>query len=275
MSNGSNRYHGILSHLPPVTRGLLLLNLAIYFTDLLWFDHAIRSQAKFSIPTAIGGLKVWQFISFQFMHGNVGHLLMNGIGLYFFAPVVERAWGGVKFLGFYLICGIGGATAFCLLAFVGILPEGATQASLVGASGGIYGLAMAVAVLAPHARVQLLFPPITLSMRQLALAMVTVAVAVILFHWGNNAGGEAGHLGGAAVGFLLAKRGAVLGLTTRKPSKKSARYIEAKIRPRTVVDLRAESHLDAILDKISREGFQSLSEDERDLLHREANKGQD
>lgn len=258
-----------------MVRGLLLINIALYFADLLFFEHLIRYHARFSIPTAIGELKLWQFISFQFMHGSVGHLLMNSIGLYFFGPVMERVWGGLRFLSFYLICGVGGALCFYLLATMGVLPEGSEQATLVGASGGIYGLAMAVAVLAPHSIVHLLFPPITLTMRQLALALVTIAVAVIVFHWGKNVGGEAGHLGGAFVGFVLAKYGAVFGFALRKKPREPRRDIEAKIRPRTVVDLRAESEVDAILDKISREGFQSLSDEERDLLHRAANKDQD
>lgn len=270
-----NGHPGFLSQLPPMVRGLFLLNIAIYFADLLVFEHAIRSHLFFSIETSIREGRVWEFVTFQFLHGSVGHLLMNSIGLYFFGPVMERVWGRARFLCYYLACGVGAAMCFYLLATLGVLPEGSEQANLVGASGGIYGLAMAVAVLAPHAIVQLLFPPITLSMRQLALGMVTVAVVIIVFQWGKNVGGEAGHLGGALVGFVLAKRGAVFGFSVRKKPRGPRRDIEAKIRPRTVIDLRAESEVDAILDKISREGFQSLSDEERDLLHRAANKDQD
>lgn len=73
---------------------------------------------------------------------------------------------------------------------------------MVGASGSIYGIMAACAVLFPHARVQLLFPPVNLSVRQFALAVLGVAAAVIIFQW-NNAGGEAGHLGGMFAGFIL------------------------------------------------------------------------
>ncbi len=267
-----NGHPGILSQLPPVVRGLLLLNIALYLTDLLFFDHLIRYHARFSIPTAIGELKIWEFITFQFMHGSVGHLLMNSIGLYFFGPVMERVWGSVRFLCYYLACGVGAALFFTLLAQMNVLPEGNRDAALVGASGGIYGMIAAVAVLAPHSHVQLLIPPIVLTMRQFALGVIGIAVAVVVFRWGNNVGGEAGHLGGAFVGYVLAKRGAAFTFGSRKTSR--GNYVP-KIRPRTVVDLQADDEVDRILDKISREGFQSLSDEERDLLHRAAKQDQD
>lgn len=272
MSQGS--MGNVFARLTPVVKYLLIVNVVLYFADLLVFDKAIRLAGYFSIKTAIHQGRVWEFITFQFLHGSLGHLLMNSIGLYFFGPLMERVWGSVRFLCYYLACGVGAALFFTLLAKIGVLPEANRGAALVGASGGIYGMVIAVAVLAPHSYVQLLFPPIVLTMRQLALAVVGIAVAIVVFRWGNNVGGEAGHLGGALVGYVLAKFSSVsrFGSGLRK---KPRRNYEAKIRPRTVVDLQAEDEVDRILDKISREGFQSLNDEERDLLHRAANKDQD
>jgi len=160
----------------------------------------------------------------------------------------------------------------------GFLPAMSVYTPLVGASAGIYGVLIAVAVLAPSLQITLIFPPITLTMRQLALGVLTIAVGIIVFRIGTNAGGEAGHLGGAIAGFMLTRWVAgfgVFGLGKKKKAKRPRRDIEPKIRPRTVLDLRAQSEVDAILEKISREGFQSLTDEERDLLHRSAKNQQD
>jgi membrane associated rhomboid family serine protease len=266
---------GMLSQLPPVVRALLILNIGLYFADVLFFDFAIRELGEFSIKGAIFQNKLWEFITFQFIHGSVGHILANSIGLFFFGPFVERWLGSLKFLLYYLSCGVGGAAFFVLLAYIGILPVMSMQSSLVGASAGIYGIIIAVAVIAPHLEVALLFPPITLTMRKLALAVIVIAVGAIAFRIGDNEGGEAGHLGGAIVGFLLINLVPAFRAQTKKGPRRRSRYIEPKIRPRTELDLHTQSEVDLILDKISREGFQSLTDEERDLLQRAAKNEQD
>ncbi len=266
---------GMLNQLPPVVRALLIFNIGLYFADVLLFDFAIRELGEFSIKGAIFQNKLWEFITFQFIHASVGHILANSIGLFFFGPFVERWLGSVKFLVYYLACGVGGAAFFVLLAYIGILPVMSIQSSLVGASAGIYGIIIAVAVIAPHLEVALLFPPITLTMRKLALVVIVIAVGAIAFRIGDNEGGEAGHLGGAIVGFLLINLVPAFRVQTKKEPRRRSRYIEPKIRPRTELDLYTQSEVDLILDKISREGFQSLTDEERDLLQRAAKNEQD
>ncbi len=259
---------GMLDQLTPVVKALLILNIGIYFADLLFFDLAILEFGRFTISRSIYQMQIWEFITFQFMHASVGHVLANSMGLFFFGPFVERWLGSLRFLIFYLTCGVGGAAFFVLLAYMGVLPELSLLSSLVGASAGIYGVIIAVAVIAPDLQVSLLFPPITLTMRKLALAVIAIAVGVILFGIGDNEGGEAGHLGGAIVGYLLIRMAPVFGVEMKRTPRRPRKYFEPKIRPRTIVDLQAQSEVDVILDKISREGFQSLTDEERDLLHR-------
>ncbi len=278
MSSEQNRVAqggGMLDQLTPIVKGLLILNVALYFSDLLFFHSEITRFGAFSIGNAIFEKKIWEFITFQFMHGSVEHVLFNSLGLFFFGPFVERWLGSLKFLVFYLTCGVGGAAFFVLLAFMGILPAISFESSLVGASAGIYGIIIAVAVLVPHLQVSLLFPPVTLSMRQLAITVIVVAVGVIAFRIGDNAGGEAGHLGGAIVGYILIRMAPMFGVDIKHAPKHPRRYYEPKIRPRTELDLHTQSEVDLILDKISREGFQSLTDEERDFLQRAANKEQD
>ena len=104
-----------------------------------------------------------------------------------------------------------GAVFFTLLVLLGLLPGDDLWTPLVGASAGIYGILIGVAVIAPNLRVALLFPPIELSMRQLAIALMVISAGSILLKFGGNEGGEAGHLGGAILGFILMRFPRLLG----------------------------------------------------------------
>lgn len=272
---------GGFARITPVVKSLLIINIAIFFLDLFLKgdapDGPLRYHGTFAIQSAMLEGKVWEFVTFQFLHAHLAHLLMNGIGLFFFGPWMERWWGAGKFLVFYLLSGVGGALFFALLVFVGFLPMDSYQTGLIGASAGIYGILVGVAVTAPTLVVTLLFPPVSLTMRQLALAALGISVVIILFGIGGNEGGEAGHLGGAFSGFLLI-RGWMLwknsGIANARGGKHSGPRtdIEAKIRPRTRVDLSGQSEIDAILDKISKDGFQSITPEERGVLDRAADK---
>jgi membrane associated rhomboid family serine protease len=269
---------GMMAQLTPVVKGLLILNLGIYFADMLFFDFAIRNRFAFAIQSALLEFAVWEFVTFQFIHGSVGHVLFNCLGLFFFGPWMERWWGPKRFLFFYLVCGVGGAVFYSSLVLAGALPGSNLQTGLVGASAGIYGILVGVAVIAPSMRVSLLFPPVTLTMRQLAIALLAISVGAIVLKIGGNEGGEAGHLGGAIMGFVLMKTHGWMGWVrgkTGSPRGRPASDFTPKIRPRTIVDLHGQSEVDAILEKISRDGFQSLTDEERDVLHRAAKKGEE
>jgi hypothetical protein len=129
----------------------------------------------------------------------------------------------------------------------------------------------------------------------MALGFIGLAVVVILGDiltggvMFKNSGGEAGHLGGAILGFLLMKYPALLrkpqgkakGQRASKPGaagkiirprefQRKPPGTPPKLRPRSAVDIEAASEVDRVLDKIAREGLQSLSEEERKILHKAA-----
>lgn len=144
---------------------------------------------------------------------------------------------------------------------------------MIGASAGIYGILIAVALIAPNLKVFLFFI-IPMSMRVFAIGVLCFA-AYTAFTNGDNAGGEAGHLGGAILGFVLMKYPHLLSFVGKRFNAFTAnrRTVDAqvvrekKIRPRIRIDL-DDSEVDKILDKVNREGIQSLTEKEREILRR-------
>jgi membrane associated rhomboid family serine protease len=247
----------------------------------------LKTWLHFSTSTALFGdsgqdtvvPQLWRFIGFQFLHANLTHLIFNMMGLWFFGPVVERYLGGKRYAAFYLLCGICGAAMYLLLNFLGskvtlpgqsvpfLLPNAPTT-PLVGASAGVFGVIMAAAFLAPMAEV-LVFMIIPMPLRNLAYTLVAVAL-LTLFVGGENAGGEAAHLGGAIAGFWLIRRPHTLHalfdwMGSFDPTSRSRRVRSAR---RRGLDT---GEIDRILDKIQREGLHSLSEAERQAL-REASR---
>lgn len=267
-----------MASVPPVVRALLLLNVAVFVLDYLILPLVfgigkdfppVLGWGAFTIGSTFGECRLWELLTFQFLHGSLGHLIFNLLGLYFFGPWMERWWGGRRFLLFYLLCGVAGALCFTVLSLAGVVPGG-SGAALVGASAGIYGIFVGVAVVAPNLRVMLWIPPIELTMRQLAIAAMAISAGIILTKIGGNEGGEAGHLGGAMLGFFLVRHPTLLGwlpaagrvVSLGRPG------FEPKLRPRTELSLGEESEVDRILDKISRDGFQSVTPQEREVLRR-------
>jgi membrane associated rhomboid family serine protease len=187
--------HGELyRHLPSQLRQALLQN------SLQNTPKPMETWGSFSMTKAINELQVWRFITFQFLHANLTHLFSNMLSLFIFGPIVESFFGSRRYLIFYLLCGVAGAACYLLLLAVHILAG--ADVPLIGASAGIFGVLVAGAVLAPNAKILLLFPPIPIKLKYLALALVGWATYVALNN-GSNAGGQAAHLGGAALGFLL------------------------------------------------------------------------
>ena len=268
----------------PVVKWLLILNLGVFVLGLLVdLRDAFEAVGCFTVEKGIMGFQIWRFITFQFLHVDFGHLLFNSIAIYFFGAFVEQQLRSRAFLAFYLLCGGAGALGYAVLVSINSDPD----IGVVGASGGIFGILAVAALIAPDMRVQLLFPPVTLTMRLLAIIMLAWGAFVVL-SGGRNAGGEAGHLGGALAGFLMwkipmlrqflqnlarsqgrasRKRGG-FGIRITKEKKSYTRKLGPKIKDRGG-DAAA---VDRILDKINEHGLQSLTEEERRLLSDSGNK---
>jgi membrane associated rhomboid family serine protease len=247
----------------------------------------LESYLHFSTRLGFQEIQYWRFIGFQFLHAHAPHLIFNMLGLFFFGPMVEQYLGSKRYLAFYLLCGICGAIMYLILNFGGYLITtqmnkpiaipgllfNDTSTPLVGASAGIFGVLMAGAFLAPRAQV-LLFFIIPMELRVLAYALVAVAFISVLTG-GHNAGGEAGHLGGAIAGFYFIRRphhlhGFFDFLGRVDPTSHHYRKEKSPRRPGETGPPNRDE-IDRILDKINREGLHSLSDKEKRVL-REASR---
>lgn len=263
----------------PVTKWLLIINVGILVLQILLTNPGqipfLRDEGAFSIQKALYDFQIWRFLTFQFLHANFGHLFANCLGLFFFGPHIERWMTSRAYLTFYLLCGTAGALFYTLLFFLPGFLEGTYPGTrMVGASAGLFGILAAFYFVAPNARV-LLFFVIPMQMRTLAVVYFGLEMAAVLFNW-HNAGGSAGHLGGALFGLAVLKSPALKKFVIRLSQigdKKNGRRPRSS-RDATIVREKRQSpielskEIDRILDKISEHGIQSLTAKEKETLNR-------
>ncbi len=261
-----------------VVTWLMIINIVVFLLDGV-FHGSSRASALtpiqyfyFSIEKAFMELQLWRILTYQFSHADFFHILFNMIGLFFFGRMVEAHLGSLRFLVFYLLCGASGAVFMVLLQFIpGLLRVDAATA-LVGASGSIFGVLAAAACIAPRQTVMLIFPPIPMQMRTMVLVFMGIAVISVLAG-SRNAGGEAAHIGGAILGFILIKNLWMLNWTTKlrsirklSPSEVMARREQAARQKDAKKERKRREDVDRVLDKVHREGLASLSKREKKIL---------
>lgn len=158
------------------------------------------------------GFRVWQLFTYLFLHDtrDIWHLVLNMFFLWMFGRDVERAWGRKKFYIYYFVCGAGAGLVNVIVKTI-IDPHGAGTSVIptIGASGAIFGVLLAAAILFPHQRV-LLFPfPVAITMRVFVLVMGVIEFFGTLGAGGDNVA-HVCHLGGMLVGYLYLRRGSYL-----------------------------------------------------------------
>ncbi len=261
----------------------------------------------FSTQKALNEFQIWRFVTFQFLHAGIWHILFNMLGMYWFGPQVEQHLGSRRYLAFYLLSGIAGAGLFLILNVAGqqwgampFLLPGSTSAQLVGASAGVFGVLLAMAYLRPNQVITLLVMlviPVSMRIRTLAYGMVILAL-VTVYQTGNNAGGEAGHLGGAILGAILIRYPSLLNWACLIPldrfkksghhafgrfgnsgfpsdSRKTVKNKSSGAERSGFFDTRQKNRddvldreVDRILSKVASQGIGSLTKKERDIMQK-------
>ena len=191
-----------MNRLPPVTRALLIANVAIFIVQQLTGNLLIGPFAlwPFATPEFRGapGFAIWQLLTYGFLHGSLTHLFFNMLALYMFGGEVERLLGTRHYLEYYLVCVVGAAVAQVVV--MGNMNQ--PPLPTVGAYGGVFGLLLAFGMAYPPRRIMLLFPPIPMP----AWLFVTLygALELYLGVTGSGAGvAHFAHLGGMAAGYAL------------------------------------------------------------------------
>jgi membrane associated rhomboid family serine protease len=179
--------------LQPVTRALLLINVAVFFLLPLLGGSVESVFALWPLGTHF---LPWQVVTYSFLHGSFEHLFFNMLGLWMFGSELERIWGEKRFLQFY--------TASVLAAALTQLIVTAVTGSVyptVGASGGLFGLLLAFAMMFPN-RVILLFFVIPMKARYLVLlyGLLELYQGVYVM---NSGIAHFAHLGGMLGGLLM------------------------------------------------------------------------
>jgi membrane associated rhomboid family serine protease len=259
--------------LTPWVRKLLIAN-GVMFVFLLAFG-GLKPYLAFTPALIL--TQPWSLVTYMFVHEGFLHVFFNMLVLFFFGPVLEERWGSREFLKFYLLCGLGAAA----LSF--ILPRDA----IAGSSGAMYGLMVAFAIYWPDSPIHLygIFP---IKAKWLVAGLVGLSV---LFALGNGRPGIAhlAHLGGALTAFLYLKSrlapaswGQVYSSPKAKPKpplfarreKPESAATAAPVKPaaRTRELHRSLDDVDRILDKISRGGMDSLTDEERQRLEEASRK---
>lgn len=279
---------------PRMTRAvqwLMALNIGVYFMQLTLFGPESVFSALALNPARFPAAW-WTIVSYMFVHAWLAHLAFNMFTLWMFGPRLEQIWGTRTFVQFYLWCGVGGAILHLLLA---------QNSAVVGASGAISGVLVAYALRWPDDEIYL-FGVIPMKSRWLIAAMI---VMNIVFALSPGSGIDwTAHVGGMGFGWLFLKLYSLGGLNrvrgwvssvpdesedmpravprTRSSMRDRSRGVDEVVARSNAVVLReskplahlpkqetAKEHaarVNRVLDKISQQGIESLTNDERRLL---------
>ncbi len=286
---------GGFSFFPTVIKWLMITNAAVFvlvnFFGSLTLDGIGLRQALYEylgLMPLVGGFLPWQLITYQFMHADFWHLFFNMFfGLWMFGMEIEHMWGARKFLFFYLLCGVVAGLAQLFLA--PLLESGGSDPFMrlvptVGASGAVYGVMIAFAMMFPDRYVFVYF---LIPLKVKYLVILFIVLGMMSVGQPTNIANLA-HLGGAFAGYAYIlydmRRLPLQNVIERLTWWLNARTVKRSDGEREdVVDAKiydiqsgsekeakgtdeAQRKIDEILDKISRGGYQSLTEEEKKVL---------
>ena len=201
---------------------------------------------------------IWQPFTYLFFHGGIWHLLINMFVLWMFGSELERLWGKEHFLKFYFVTGVGAGLVTMIFGLNSMTP-------IVGASGAVYGVLLAYGLTYPNRTVYLY------GIIPIKSLWFVIGIGVIAFMSSFDNVSQISHLthlSGMMIGYLMLKRPVRfndLWFTIRKRTLEyKIKHEEKKVSQHQAI----EREIDRILDKINREGFDSLTEEEHDRLYK-------
>lgn len=251
---------------------LFMTSLDFYFIPSHWL------AVPASLPILI--TKPWTLITYMFYHEEFFHILFNMLWLYWMGKILQEYLGSKKLFSTYILGGISGALLY-IMAYnlFPLFSESVSISFALGASAGVLAITAAAATLLPDYKIGLMFiGPVALKY----IAIFTVFLDLVNVS-GSNAGGHIAHLGGALFGFVYVtqlKQGRDIALWFTNLMDRLATFFKGSGRMKVRYKRAAgddefvskkrdnQERTDEILDKISKSGYGSLTNEEREFLFR-------
>ena len=207
---------GFLSNIPFVTRNILIVNVIFFVATMINQNYMVKTFAMFYPASPF--FNVWQILTYMFMHGGFWHIFANMWGLLMFGSALERTIGSRKYATLYFMAGLGALVLHTGIQFLQAMPlqegilagdpvaqakyQDIIRTPMVGASGAIFGVQVAYAMLFPNDIWTLVFPPVSLKAKW--FIAIFIGIELLTGVTGTMSGiAHFAHLGGALVGFLL------------------------------------------------------------------------
>jgi membrane associated rhomboid family serine protease len=203
-------------------------------------------------------LMIWQPFTYLFFHGGIWHVLINMFVLWMFGSELERLWGKSHFLKFYFVTGVGSGFLTMLFSLQSITP-------IVGASGAVYGVLLAYGLTYPNRQIYLY------GIIPIKSIWFVIGIGMIAFMSSFNNISQVSHithLSGMLIGYLMLKRPVEWRSLWFSIRKRTLEYRVVQEEKKATHRQKIEQDIDIILDKINREGFDSLSQKEQDSLYK-------
>jgi membrane associated rhomboid family serine protease len=243
----------------PAVRALILACGGAYLAQVL-LGSAFPIVDLLALDTA-RPLEIWRWVTYAFLHGGVFHLLFNALAIWMFGSEIEERLGTRRFATFCAVTGVGAALSVILVdRLLG-------RSSLVlGASGIVFGLLMAYGLLFAERVITLLvFFVLPVSMKAKHFVVVFGAVELLFGMAGGDRVAHFAHLGGMLFGWLFLRAP-----SAPRPSVAGGPGLLGTLRDRLAVFTRErdDRRMDALLKKVNDRGIGSLTDREKQFLHR-------
>ncbi len=188
-------YQSGFGMMTPGVKNLLLANVAVFILQMFapTLDRTLIQYFGLVPVLAFQHLFIWQFVTYMFLHGGLGHIFFNMFALWMFGVELERTWGTREFLKFYFLTGIAAGLSTALFSWGSNIPT-------IGASGAVYGILAAYALFFPdrYVYLYLLFP---IKMKYLAIILGALEF-IAARNQAQSGVAHVAHLGGMVVGYF-------------------------------------------------------------------------
>jgi membrane associated rhomboid family serine protease len=262
MTNNFQQYSGSDYKVRSAVNGLIVINIVVFILINILRNVPWIMYLGLVPNLVLSRLMLWQLVSYLFVHAGLWHLVLNMLMLWMFGTVLEDTWGSKRFLVYYFFCGIGAGICSIVFAYNSAYP-------VVGASGAIFGLLVAFAVMFPES-VILLFFIFPMKMRYAAMVLAGINLLAAISNPGSEIAYIA-HLGGGVFGYFYLKNGAIrfplskFSIARWQESIKQKKQVKQK---QEIMDI--DRRVDEILDKISSQGISSLTKKEKEVLEQKS-----